>query len=226
MGTLLLRLAAPLQAWGESSKFETRRTESMPTKSGVVGLLSAALGRGRDVPPDDLNALHFGVRVDQEGSILVDFHVAKSEKDSYLTYRHYLQDAIFLVGLESSREEFLQELDDALRAPAFPLFLGRRSCPPTLPITLGIRPLGLVEALRQEPLLRSASQRGRRMPEKLRLVTDALPGEQSRSVKRDQAVSFHPQRREYVWRGVIQREPVQVETRSQAIEHDAMGELI
>ena len=67
MGTLLLRLAAPIQAWGVEAQFEIRKTGREPTKSGVVGLLAAALGRGRDVPPDDLNVLRFGVRVDQEG---------------------------------------------------------------------------------------------------------------------------------------------------------------
>ncbi len=44
MATLLLRLAAPLQAWGADSKFETRKTNREPTKSGVIGLLAAALG--------------------------------------------------------------------------------------------------------------------------------------------------------------------------------------
>ena len=39
MATLLLRLAAPLQAWGSDSKFETRKTNREPTKSGVIGLL-------------------------------------------------------------------------------------------------------------------------------------------------------------------------------------------
>ena len=43
MATLLLRLAAPLQAWGADSKFETRKTNREPTKSGVIGLLAAAL---------------------------------------------------------------------------------------------------------------------------------------------------------------------------------------
>lgn len=47
MATLLLRLAAPLQSWGSDSKFETRKTDREPTKSGVVGLLAAALGLRR-----------------------------------------------------------------------------------------------------------------------------------------------------------------------------------
>lgn len=48
MATLLLRLAAPLQSWGADSKFETRKTNREPTKSGVIGLLAAALGLRRD----------------------------------------------------------------------------------------------------------------------------------------------------------------------------------
>ena len=40
MATLLLRLAAPLQAWGADSKFETRKTGREPTKSGVIGPVS------------------------------------------------------------------------------------------------------------------------------------------------------------------------------------------
>lgn len=125
MSTLLLRLAAPLQAWGINSKFDIRKTEREPSKSGVVGLLAAALGRRRDESLDDLAALKFGIRSDKEGELLKDFHmVLKDKKTSYVTTRYYLADAIFLVGLESQDENFLKMLDEALQAPVFPLFLG------------------------------------------------------------------------------------------------------
>ena len=116
MATLLLRLAAPLQAWGSDSKFETRKTDREPTKSGVVGLLAAALGLRRDDTEGlaRLNGLRFAVRADQEGSLLVDFHTAKSRDTSYVTYRHYLEDAVFLAGLESGDEALLRELEAAL----------------------------------------------------------------------------------------------------------------
>lgn len=129
MATLLLRLAAPLQSWGMDSKFETRKTNREPTKSGVVGLLAAALGIGREEPDklSPLNQLRFGVRVDQEGEFLVDYHIArKAEKTRkaeelkitpYTTYRYYLSDAIFLVGLESQDDVFLQEIVQALHHP-------------------------------------------------------------------------------------------------------------
>ena len=82
MATLLLRLAAPLQSWGTDSKFEVRKTGREPTKSGVVGLLAAAMGIGREEPErlEPLNRLRFGVRVDQEGSLLVDYHIARKEE--------------------------------------------------------------------------------------------------------------------------------------------------
>ena len=115
MSTLLLRLAAPMQAWGSDSRFEVRRTGREPTKSGVIGLLAAALGRSRADSIDDLCQLRFGVRVDQEGQLLRDFHTAhQGTKTAYVTQRYYLCDAVFLVGLESEDEEWLQELDRAL----------------------------------------------------------------------------------------------------------------
>ena len=104
MPTMLLRLAAPLQSWGGSSKFEIRATEKMPTKSGVVGMLAAALGRRRDADLSDLNGLRFGVRADREGENITDFHMAHASKSSYVTYRHYLSDAVFLAGFEGERE--------------------------------------------------------------------------------------------------------------------------
>ena len=157
MATLLLRLAAPLQAWGADSKFETRKTGREPTKSGVIGLLAAALGLRRDEREAllRLTGLRFGVRVEREGQLLVDYHTAKTqdEKTSYVTYRHYLQDAVFLAGIESEDAALLQQLQQALLHPVFQLYLGRRSCPPTLPLCLGLRQCSLQEALQTEPPL-------------------------------------------------------------------------
>ena len=121
MATLLLRLAAPLQSWGADSKFEIRKTEREPTKSGVIGLLAAALGLRRDDAAglQPLCGLRFGVRVDREGALLEDFHTAgnptprqvqaarrkgRTPDAPYVTRRYYLADAVFLVGLESGDE--------------------------------------------------------------------------------------------------------------------------
>lgn len=186
MATLLLRLAAPLQSWGSDSKFETRKTDREPTKSGVVGLLAAALGLRRDDTEGlaRLNGLRFAVRADQEGSLLVDFHTAKSRDTSYVTYRHYLQDAVFLAGLESEDEALLRELEAALRHPVYPLYLGRRSCPPTLPLCLGIRQGSLLDVLRTEPMQGRKPETG-----KLRIVADADPADPAAVPRQDLPVS-------------------------------------
>ncbi len=76
MATLLLRCVAPLQAWDTQSRFGVRTTGREPSKSGIVGLLCAALGRPRWQPIDDLAALKMAVRVDKEGHVLRDFHTA------------------------------------------------------------------------------------------------------------------------------------------------------
>ena len=71
---MLLRLSAPMQSWGTQSHFTRRDTGLEPSKSGVIGLLCAALGRARDEPVADLAALQMGVRVDREGIVQMDYH--------------------------------------------------------------------------------------------------------------------------------------------------------
>ena len=77
MSVLLMRLSGPMQAWGVQSRFGVRDTTREPSKSGVVGLLAAALGRPRYAAIDDLAALRMGVRVDREGTLLRDYHTAQ-----------------------------------------------------------------------------------------------------------------------------------------------------
>lgn len=229
MATLLLRLAAPLQSWGIDSKFETRKTNREPTKSGVVGLLAAALGIGREEPEKlvPLNQLRFGVRVDQEGEFLVDYHAARKEEKarkaervvSYITYRHYLTDAIFLAGLESQDDALLRELDQALHHPAFPLFLGRRGCPPTMPLCLGIRQKDLKTALAEEPLLTPPWRQP--APAAGRMVLDAAPGEPGAVPQRDLPLSFSQTHRQFGYR--LAREDKAAGLL--CTEHDAFAEL-
>lgn len=46
MMTLLLWLEAPLQSWGYDSRYNRRDTLTFPTRSGILGLLCCAMGRG------------------------------------------------------------------------------------------------------------------------------------------------------------------------------------
>lgn len=174
MSTLLLRFAAPLQSWGVDAKFDRRGTQRVPTKSGVIGLVAAALGRRRNEDIADLSALRFGVRIEREGTLLRDYHTAKSEKSVYVTHRYYLADAVFLVGLEGD-DATLTKIERALNQPMFPLFLGRRSCPPEGKLSLGIRlEKTLLEALREEPRpAEQLRQNGGVQNAQMRIVSDA-----------------------------------------------------
>lgn len=225
MPTLLLRLAAPLQSWGINSKFEYRLTERMPTKSAVVGMLAAAFGLGRDADLSKFRALKFGVRVDREGEDITDFHMAhenefwkkKDSKYSHLTYRHYLSDAVFLAGFEGDYT-FLKEIEQAIKNPKFPLFLGRRSCPPTLPIVLKISNSQLENALCEElPICENS--------DKMLFVQIETDGAGDRFMQ-DVPLSFNPKKRIYGYRKVSERF-VDFDDGKNAIEteHDAMSEL-
>lgn len=136
MKTLVLRLAGPLQSWGISAKFMRRDTAMYPTFSGVIGLLSAALGRHRGSDPSDLTGLHMAVRVDKPGELITDFHTAQDEK-TQLTYREYLSDAQFTVALTGD-DMLVTLLAHAVAKPAFQLSLGRRSCVPAVPVLRGV----------------------------------------------------------------------------------------
>ena len=155
--SLVLRLAGPLQSWGGNSQFNRRDTLGEPTKSGITGLLAAAQGRRRQDPIEDLLALRLGVRTDQPGSLLRDYHTVSDyrgrpllsaalsgkgtqkptspAKHTHVTQRFYLQDAVFVVAV-SGPVEVLAVLNEAIRRPAFPLALGRRACVPTQPLLL------------------------------------------------------------------------------------------
>ncbi|MDA8312698.1 MAG: type I-E CRISPR-associated protein Cas5/CasD [Actinomycetota bacterium] len=176
MSVLALRLGGPLQAWGSSQRLDTyRRTERFPTKSAVIGLVAAALGRRRSDAIDDLAALRFGVRVDRPGEVLRDFHIVSSlfddkgrfapgegrlptasgnyrsvEKSTKVTERDYVADACFVAGLEGD-QDVLDDLDEAVGQPVFPLFLGRRSCPPDAPVRLGVHGESLLQVFAELP---------------------------------------------------------------------------
>lgn len=89
MNTLLLRLEGPMQSWGVQSRFGMRDTESEPSKSGVIGLLCAALGLPRSANLENLVALRMGVRVDREGKISVDYQTAQNVLKICRRYQRY-----------------------------------------------------------------------------------------------------------------------------------------
>lgn len=207
MSTLVLELSGPLQSWGDGSRFVRRATRPLPSKSGVLGLLAAAQGRRRSDPLEDLANLKFGVRQDQAGALVRDFQTAidwRNGKSLPLSQRYYLSDAKYLAMVEGDRN-LLEGLAEAVRSPMFPLYLGRRSCPPDRPLFRGICEGSVKDAIENEPWVASSWWR-KQQPQKVRLLwtRDATPGEKPDGSLHDVPVSFDPRHRQYGWRDVVQ----------------------
>lgn len=229
MSVLLLQLAGPLQAWGESSRFNSRYTRQEPTKSGVIGMLACAQGRQRDDDITDLLKLEFGVRADQRGSLVRDYQTehassfqrerakrTRSEGDlpeMPITYRYYISDALFVVALSAQDQGVLETLEHALDNPVWPLFLGRRSCPPAGRVVIGIRDDydNVKDALTREPWhaqpwYKSRMCRRNHLEKskgiQLEMVRDA-EDEETQYFQQDVPVTFNPVHRRYSARGVV-----------------------
>ncbi len=166
MKSVLLRLEGPMQSWGTQGRFSIRDTDTEPSKSGVIGVVAAALGipRENDVMVERLASLSMAVRVDREGRLVRDYHTAggglfrgrahsvHGTRDTVVTERYYLADASFLVGLGSSDGAFIEEIGAALANPKWPLFLGRKSCVPSSQVFVGIQEGAPEVAIRVHPL--------------------------------------------------------------------------
>jgi CRISPR system Cascade subunit CasD len=153
---LALLLDGPMQSWGHSSRFERRTTALHPTRSGVFGLIAAALGIDKYGTDESAQLQRFAeLRVTvatlprrdrRNQSLLIrrleDYHTVtgirrasgKVHEDATVqTYRHYLLDARFGVLLEGDAAR-LEEIANALRNPRWGLWLGRKCCLPASPI--------------------------------------------------------------------------------------------
>lgn len=212
MTVLALTLAGPLQAWGSSSRFTTRATDDAPTKSGIIGLLAAARGLRRTDPIEDLVGVRFAVRIDQPGTLLRDFQTARTldgRESMPLSYRFYRADARYLVGLEAD-ESLLAGVAESLLHPVFPLYLGRRSCPPSEPLRPSLREGDLEAFLLTEPWVAAPWWRRRHPDGDTRVefridagVSEPLrPYVQGELVLRDEPISFDPEHRQYGWRAI------------------------
>jgi len=143
-----------MQSWGYRSRFDYRDTALEPTRSGVIGLICAAMGIARGEEILRFESIRMGVRVDEPTYWRIcfpraDYHGPRPERDYHtaldvikadgkgtdtvVSYRDYLADASFTVGLQSEDLQLLQDIADALQSPKWPLFLGRKAFPLALP---------------------------------------------------------------------------------------------
>lgn len=162
MDYLVFQLQAPLSAWGETAVGEFRPTANYPSESALLGLLAAALGIRRE--EEEIHAAlragyGFAIGVLSSGRLLRDYHTAqvpgrvalknrphnsrrdelglpKEELNTILSTRDYRQDAAGLVAVQvrDAAPYSLSDVALALAKPRFTLYLGRKACPPALPL--------------------------------------------------------------------------------------------
>ena len=156
---LVMQLYGPLAAWGKQAIGETRRSDSHPSKSAVLGLCAAAMGVDRDDEAEHLRLnddYRYATQVISAGEYLQDYHTTqvpsatKDTKHCYtrkdelntkklntiLSTREYRQDALALVMLwqADGKNQRLKGLKNHLQFPEFHLYLGRKACPLALPL--------------------------------------------------------------------------------------------
>jgi CRISPR system Cascade subunit CasD len=200
-----------MQSWGTTSRFDQRDTGKEPSKSGVIGLLAAAMGIDRqnwkgDLEP--LTRLAMGVRHDRAGVLKYDFQTAgcadndsvirangTPSDDGIVSQRYYLADAAFLVALEGSDKSLMEAVHGKLKNPTWPIFLGRKSYPPAEPVWVkdGIKETPLLETLKLFPWLSTLRRWEEKPPEQLLVSMDSDDG--TGVLKIDQPLSSFAERR-------------------------------
>jgi len=199
-----------MQSWGTTSRFDQRDTGKEPSKSGVIGLLAAAMGIDRanwtgDLEP--LTRLSMGVRHDRSGVPKRDYQTAgcadrdtiikadgTQSKDGVVSQRFYLADAAFLVGMECKECSLLEKVHAALCDPVWPLSLGRKSYVPSEPVWIenAIQDGPLREVLARYPWI-ATQRRWEALPDKLLMSMESEDG--SGVLRMDQPLSSFAERR-------------------------------
>jgi CRISPR system Cascade subunit CasD len=173
---LLMRLRAPLIAFGGEAIDNYGVIRDFPALSMVTGMIANALGwdRADFAAHDRLQArLLMGARLDSEGKRLMDFQTAQLAKSDsgwttrgrpesrdgnsydspHLRYRDYHAelDALLALRLEPADEApTLSDIAHALDYPMRPLFIGRKPCLPSSRLFVGIiHAANVLDALRR-----------------------------------------------------------------------------
>lgn len=157
---LVFRLWGPMASWGDIAVGERRGTWNRPSRSAILGLVAAALGieRGNGAAHDGLeNDIGFAVRVDHPGRPMRDYHTAQSpgarkglrwstrrdeldrsnDLNTILSERSYVTEMDAKVVLWQRNHQpsvTLAKIAAGLSEPVFAPYLGRKSCPPGLPL--------------------------------------------------------------------------------------------
>ena len=151
---LVFTLAGAMGAFGDLAGHERRGSQLWPGRSAILGLIGAALGVRRDDAPGqaELAIWRTAIGTLALGAPFRDFHTAqavptarirrpnsrrealaalKPSDNPVLTLRDYVTDCAFAVALWGGDG---RALADALSAPRFTPYLGRKACPLAMPM--------------------------------------------------------------------------------------------
>jgi CRISPR system Cascade subunit CasD len=165
---LTLLLDGPMQSWGFTSRFTRRTTALHPTKSGVIGLLAAAMGIDKHASNEPTSIARLAAlgcttvtlpkkRGGSELPILrlndyLTIGGGYEKKEDWMkkpraangaTLETVLSERHYLLDarfgvLLEGSRDFLEEIAACLRNPKWGLWLGRKCCIPASPLLVGI----------------------------------------------------------------------------------------
>ena len=156
---LVVRLEAPLMAFGGVAIDQVGPIRDFPSASMMVGLIGNALGwhwRDRQAHQATQDRLVFGARLEQEGHVVTDVQnaqLAKTDKGwttlgqpegrdgasygaPHRRTRDYHADMAVRTVMRFADESgpSLEDVANAFDSPARPLYIGRKPCLPTQPL--------------------------------------------------------------------------------------------
>ena len=196
---LVFLLSAPLASFGGFSGHERRGSGTFPLRSAILGLIGAALGIDRvdKVAQAQLRKYSVAVQPLKNSEPLRDYHTVQTvptpkvkqpgtrkialeqggrELNTIITLRDYRCDVLIGVAIWGSGAWQLEQVADCLRRPAFPLYLGRKSCPLALPVNPAIivaeEP---VEALSQVEIPEILSCENQSLPDRTQMTVYSDP---------------------------------------------------
>lgn len=182
MEVLILRFDAPLMSFGGVMVDQHGPSDRFPGLSMLTGLLGNALGlthADAQMLTDLQNRVEYAARWDVTPAPLVDYQTVDLAQEkmcnpgwttrgqpehrtggpaakfgTHQRYRHYWANGLMTVCLTllGSEEPTTAAVGEALRHPARPLFLGRKTCLPATPIFLdSLEAPDVLAALRRVP---------------------------------------------------------------------------
>ena len=171
-------LCAPMAAFGHYAGHERRGSDTVPARSGVLGLVGAAMGVARSDPNGQkaLRALRVAVQPLTHSTALRDYHTvqtvprkfkfpatrrdaleaaaAERAVNTTITLRDYRSDVAVAIAVWANEAPWpLTRIAESLRTPKYVLYAGRKSCPLSAPLAPDIvRAADPLQAVRAVPV--------------------------------------------------------------------------